>query len=62
VPLKGCRCRVCRMYSDGEEIARMLREPPKALPPDQQALLNKIVREAWEKVKAKHPPQPAEPK
>lgn len=47
--LEGCRCPVCRSFVDGEEVMRRLTAPPPRLPPDQQALLEQIVRDAFAK-------------
>lgn len=47
--LEGCRCPVCRLYVDGADVLRRLTEPPKPLPPDQQKLLDQIVRDAYAK-------------
>lgn len=57
MPLNGCKCRICRMVSDGSQIREALEDAARPLSVEQTQALEKIVKEAWAKVQAATHPQ-----
>ena len=54
MPLKGCRCRMCRYIVDGDEVLARVNARGK-LSPESERALEAIVRAAYRQLKKTRP-------